>query len=75
MSAIFNLIELKFLRTLYPSLKLHLLFNSNGLQIWHDFTVIKHNKSQKWPQVSHLKFDQVDISNGISLPETAHFVR
>ena len=43
MSAIFNLIELKFLRT-YPSQKPHLLFNSDGLEIWHDYPVIKYNK-------------------------------
>ena len=36
---IFNLSELKFFRT-YPSLKLHFLFNSNELEICHDFSVI-----------------------------------
>ena len=45
MSAILNLIELNFFRT-YPSLKPHLLYNSNGLvqNLGKNFPVIKHNK-------------------------------
>ena len=30
---------------------------------------------QNSPQVGHFEFDQVEICHGISLPETAHFVR
>ena len=26
----------------YPYLKLHILFNSNGLALWHSFPVITH---------------------------------
>ena len=46
MSAIFNFIELKILRT-YPSLKPHLLFNGNGLAIWNDWPAIKHIKVKR----------------------------
>ena len=28
--------------TVYPHLKLHILFNSNGLATWHSFPVIPH---------------------------------
>ena len=61
MSAIFNLTELKFLRT-YPSLKRHLLFNRNGLAIWQAFPVIKYIKvKSSWPLVGHLEFNKIDI--------------
>ena len=46
-SAIWNLIELKILRT-YPFLKPHMLFHSNGLAIWHglpDRSTIKIKKA------------------------------
>ena len=42
-SAILNLIKLKFFMG-YPYLKLHILFNSNGLVIWSGFPDIAHNK-------------------------------
>ena len=45
MSAIFNLIDLNSFRT-YPSLKPHLLFNSNEFAIWHNFQVDKHIKGK-----------------------------
>ena len=41
MTAIFNLIELNFFRA-YPSLKLQILFYSNGQAIWHGFFDITH---------------------------------
>ena len=44
MSAIFNLLELKFFRV-YPSLKPHILFYSDGLAIWHCFPDITHIQS------------------------------
>ena len=53
-SAILNLIKLKFFMV-YPYLKLHILFNSNGLAIWSGFPDITHNKKimsgnrQFWP--------------------------
>ena len=66
-SAIFNLIDSKFVRT-YPFLKPHLLFNSNGLAIWHDVPVIKHSKVKSGRRWSSRNFHR------ISQPETAHIV-
>ena len=40
--AIFNLINLKFCRAYNLSLKLHILFYSNGLAVWHGFPDITH---------------------------------
>ena len=45
---------MQFLRT-YPSLKLHLLFNSDGLAIWHYFPVIKHIKVKSGNRSAILK--------------------
>ena len=42
-SAILNLIKLKFFMV-YPYLKLHILFNSNGVALWSGFPDIKHIK-------------------------------
>ena len=42
-SAILNLIKLKFVMV-YPYLKLHILFDSNGLAIWSGFPDVTHNK-------------------------------
>ena len=46
--AILNLIDLKLFRV-YPSLKLHILFYSNGLDFWHglpDIRLIKVNNDR-----------------------------
>ena len=51
MSAFLNLIKLKSFRT-YPSLKLHLLFNSNGLAIWHSFPIINFFHAISLPETS-----------------------
>ena len=61
MSAIFIVIELNIFRT-FPSLKPHLLFNSNGLAIWFDFQFLRI----KWAEVGHFEFDQVETFHGIS---------
>ena len=44
MTAILNWIELNFLGHVYPSLKPHILYHSNGLAIWHGFPDNKHIK-------------------------------
>ena len=70
--AILNLIELTFFRP-YPSLKLHILFYSNGLAIWKGFpdTCIRHIKVDS---IIHFELDRVQIFQAISLHETANFV-
>ena len=63
----------QFLRV-YPSQKLHILFYSNHLVIWHSCPDITHDKVNKGLNFAIFVFDQVDISQGISLHETAQFV-
>ena len=55
----------------HPPMKSHILFYSrpNGLDIWHGFPNITHNKVN----MSHFLFD-IEIFQGISLLETAHIV-
>ena len=50
--AILNFIKLKFFMV-YPYLKLHIFFNSNGLA---GFSSYYAYWSQKWPQVCHFEF-------------------
>ena len=52
-------------------MKPHILFNKNGLAIWYGFPVITHIEVES----GHFEFDLIVIFHGISLPETAHFVR
>ena len=65
------LINLKFFRA-YRSLKPHILLYSNGLAIWHRFPDITHIKVINRLKLSIFEFDQVDISQGISLSETTN---
>ena len=64
MSAIFNLLGVEIFKNIYPSLKPHLLFNRNDQARFFNYLTYQ---SQKWPQVSHPEFDQIDILHGISL--------
>ena len=62
-----------FFTGVYPYLKQHLSFYSKGLVIWHGLSDINHFKIN-YGQFVHCEFDKVEIFQGISLPETAHFV-
>ena len=66
-SAIFELLLDQVFQAIYPYLKPHILFYSNGLAIWHSL-----------PDITHINFDNgfksaILIFQCISLPETAHF--
>ena len=71
-SAFFNSIEWEFFRA-YPHLKPHILFYrpSNGLAMRHS---VSDNMPIKVDNGRHFEFDRVEICQGISLPEAAHFV-
>ena len=54
--------------------KTSVLFYSNGLAIWHSLSDITHITVNygRWSAILHLI--NLKFSQGISLPETAHFV-
>ena len=66
-----SFIELTFFRA-YPFLKPHILFYGDAPAIWHgfpDINYIKVNNDRK-----SAIFNWVEFYQGISLPQTAHFV-
>ena len=70
-----NLFELKFFK-IHPLLKPYNLFSSNGLAILSDFQDIPQYQAcrgEKWPISGHFEFDQVEIFQDASSPETIQF--
>ena len=58
----------------YPSLKPHIVFIV--LDYWSSdpIQLIINHEGQELLIVDHFEFNRVEIFQGISLPETAHFV-